>query len=66
MSGASSSFALFASLLLLVNGEQFLNNTFLFPLPGAASVPVFVIIIVQLTSIYAPLWSHKHDLIVEV
>ena len=55
MSGASSSFALFASLLLLVNGEQFLNNTFLFPLPGAASVPVFVIIIVQLTSIYAPL-----------
>ena len=50
----------------LVNGVQFLNISFLLALLGAASVPVFVTIIVPLTSIKASLQSHKLDLNIEV
>ena len=36
-----------------VNGAQFLNITFIFQLFGAAPIPLFGIVIVPLTCVYA-------------
>ena len=50
----------------LVNGAQILNITFLLPLFWAVAVPMFMIITVPLTHMYASLWSHKLDLMIRV
>ena len=56
MSLASSTGVLFISLMQLVNGEQFLNTTFLLVLFAlASSAAVLLTAIVPLTSIYASL-----------
>ena len=46
---------LFISGMQSVNQAQLLNITFLFILLGATALPVFVIVIVPLTSMYASL-----------
>ena len=55
---------LFILLMQSVNGRQFVNTTsiLLFSLPAATSATV----IVQLTSIYGSLSSHKLDFNIEV
>ena len=53
MSLSLSTCVLFISLMQSVNGAQFLNITFLFLLFGAADVPVFRILRVPLTCMYA-------------
>ena len=62
-----STYALFIAFMQLVNGAQFLNMTYLLVLfTGAASAAMFGTIMVALASMYASLWSHKSDLVIEV
>ena len=62
-----SIWVLFILLMELVNGEQFLNITFLIVLFTAApSAAVLLAYIFPLTSTYASLSSHKLDLSIDV
>ena len=62
-----STYALFIAFMQLVNGAQFLNITYLLVLfTGAASAAMFGTIMVALAGMYASLWSHKSDLVIEV
>ena len=55
MSVVLSICVLFISLMQSVNGAQFLNTTFLFPLFGVATIPVFGTVIVLLIAMYGSL-----------
>ena len=68
-----TSFALSTSVLVILfmqslNRAQFLNIIFLFISSNyflASSVPAPVAVVVSSTSIYASIWSHKRDFIIE-